>query len=224
MELQDLSAETSPRPRIGRLPKRSPPPPSHHPCLSVQTVWVCCSPSIVGKIPTKYLIMWYKVYVIYGVALLRGIVIPKGFPTIFRQWQRTIFTLPNSDVYDSPGSVMVAFDQAVVPGMDSRTVELIKWLGMQPWWCHGSSVKYAQLYIIPRCFSIFCLCSFYFFSLFSDRFGENCLPSDDGTYNYTKMASEMKTTSLEGASGMEIAGGSRWWFDGVQMNRRTHKS
>ena len=58
------------------------------------------------------------------------------------------------------------------------------------------------------------------FSLFSDRFGENCLPSDDGTYNYTKMASEMKTTSLEGASGMEIAGGSRWWFDGEQMNRR----
>jgi len=75
----------------------------------------------------------------------------------------TIFTLPNSDVYDSPGSVMVAFDQAVVPGMDNRTVELIK-------------------------------------------FGDNCLPSDDGTYNYTKMASEMKTTSLEGASGMEIAG------------------
>lgn len=45
-------------------------------------------------------------------------------------------------------------------------------------------------------------------SLFSVRFGDNCLPSDDGTYNYTKMASEMKTTSLEGASGMEIAGGS----------------
>ena len=44
--------------------------------------------------------------------------------------KRTIFTLPNSDVYDSPGSVMVAFDQAVVPGMDNRTVELIKWLGM----------------------------------------------------------------------------------------------
>lgn len=40
--------------------------------------------------------------------------------------KRTIFTLPNSDVYDSPGSVMVAFDQAVVPGMDNRTVELIK--------------------------------------------------------------------------------------------------
>ena len=34
-----------------------------------------------------------------------------------------------------------------------------------------------------------------------------CL-QNDGTYNYTKMASEMKTTSLEGASGMEIAGGS----------------
>ena len=45
-----------------------------------------------------------------------------------------------------------------------------------------------------------------FVSLFFVRFGDNCLPSDDGTYNYTKMASEMKTTSLEGASGMEIAG------------------
>ena len=42
---------------------------------------------------------------------------------------RTIFTLPNDDVYDSPGSVMVAFDQAVVPGMDGRTVQLVKPLG-----------------------------------------------------------------------------------------------
>jgi len=38
----------------------------------------------------------------------------------------TIFTLPNDDVYDSPGSIMVAFDQAVVPGMVGRTVELVK--------------------------------------------------------------------------------------------------
>lgn len=45
-------------------------------------------------------------------------------------WPRTIFTLPNDDVYDSPGSVMVAFDQAVVPGMDGRTVELVKPFGL----------------------------------------------------------------------------------------------
>ncbi|CAJ1436471.1 unnamed protein product [Effrenium voratum] len=75
----------------------------------------------------------------------------------------TIFTLPNADVYGSPGSVMVAFDQAVQPGYADRKVELIK-------------------------------------------FGENCQPSADGTYNFTKYAPEMKTTSLEGASGMEIAG------------------
>ena len=42
---------------------------------------------------------------------------------------RTIFTLPNDDVYDSPGSIMVAFDQAVVPGMVGRTVELVKPFG-----------------------------------------------------------------------------------------------
>jgi hypothetical protein len=37
--------------------------------------------------------------------------------------------LPNDDVYDSPGSIMVAFDQAVVPGMVGRTVELVKPFG-----------------------------------------------------------------------------------------------
>eukprot|EP00435_Cladocopium_sp_Y103_P051836 s422_g16.t1 len=76
---------------------------------------------------------------------------------------RTIFYLPNDDVYDSPGSVMVAFDQAVVPGKDGQTVELVK-------------------------------------------SGENCLASDDGTYNYTKTTSEISTVSLDGAYGMEIAG------------------
>eukprot|EP00435_Cladocopium_sp_Y103_P052998 s422_g16.t2 len=75
----------------------------------------------------------------------------------------TIFYLPNDDVYDSPGSVMVAFDQAVVPGKDGQTVELVK-------------------------------------------SGENCLASDDGTYNYTKTTSEISTVSLDGAYGMEIAG------------------
>lgn len=229
--------------------------------------------------------------------------------------KRTIFTLPNSDVYDSPGSVMVAFDQAVVPGMDNRTVELIKWLGMhvsyvtrgpgppsrapkrdsdvlerkkitpknpgsfqvkvksyarngqivnkrgQKWsaWsvtgimkkchlCWGKIQLDTTIYgrikgISPtkvhdvwvgnimtpgvksfravhhfHMFSDF-LCSCYLCQLFSVRFGDNCLPSDDGTYNYTKMASEMKTTSLEGASGMEIAGGSHMamlFFSAVQ--------
>eukprot|EP00434_Breviolum_minutum_P010466 symbB.v1.2.009230.t1/scaffold583.1/size184467/2 len=87
----------------------------------------------------------------------------------------TIFTLPNSDVYDSPGSVMVAFDQAVVPGMDNRTVELIK-------------------------------------------FGDNCLPSDDGTYNYTKMASEMKTTSLEGSRILIITPPEAYWAGSCTYN------
>ena len=42
---------------------------------------------------------------------------------------RAIFYLPSTDVYDSPGSIMVAFDQAVIPGQPNRKVEVIKLLG-----------------------------------------------------------------------------------------------
>ncbi|CAK8992032.1 unnamed protein product [Durusdinium trenchii] len=72
-----------------------------------------------------------------------------------------IFYLPSTDVYDSPGSIMVAFDQAVIPGQPNRKVEVIK-------------------------------------------SGENCVHDDDK--NYTQYPSQMQTTSLEGAAGMEIAG------------------
>ena len=34
-------------------------------------------------------------------------------------WVRTIFTLPNADVYGNPGSIMVAFDQAGAPRTSS---------------------------------------------------------------------------------------------------------
>lgn len=75
----------------------------------------------------------------------------------------TIFTLPNADVYGSPGSIMVAFDQAIKPGYSYRKIDVIK-------------------------------------------SGENCLPSADGTYNFSRYASVISTTSLGTEAGIEIAG------------------
>eukprot|EP00439_Symbiodinium_sp_Y106_P020295 s4454_g2.t1 len=70
----------------------------------------------------------------------------------------TIFTLPNADVYGSPGSIM-----AIKPGYSYRKIDVIK-------------------------------------------SGENCLPSADGTYNFSRYASVISTTSLGTEAGIEIAG------------------